>query len=136
MNVSKIRWMIGSVGLAASLAGAASGQCFVDKIVDDDFGIFNLMGSAVDIYGSNRMVLGAPSSGSGGRVFFFERSAPQQWAEIEEIASPDGGGGDLEYFGRAVAIYGNFAAVSGVVVWCVAIGRAGRSVAFADVGLR
>jgi len=108
MNVSKIRWMIGSVGLAASLAGAASAQCFADKLVDNNPGILNFMGAAVDIYGSTRVMLGAPSTGTGGRVYFFDRTGPMQWTEIDELVSPDADS-DLEFFGRAVAMYSSFA---------------------------
>jgi hypothetical protein len=110
VNTSKLRCIIGAVGLAAGLANAANAQCFAEKIVDNNPGILNFMGSAVDLYGANRAVLGAPSTGSGGRVFFFERSAPQVWTEIDEIISPEGPG-SVDLFGRAVAIYGNFAVV-------------------------
>ncbi len=109
MNVSKIRWMIGSVGLAVGLAGATNAQCFSDKLVDDNPGILNFMGSAVDIYGTTRVMLGAPSTGTGGRVYFFDRTGPMQWTEIDELVSPDAPTSDLEYFGRAVAMYSSFA---------------------------
>jgi hypothetical protein len=102
--------IIGSVAVAMSLAGAAGAQCFADKIVDDDPGSLNFLGSSVDIYGTTRAVAGAPSTGSGGRIVFFERSGSQQWNEVDEITSP-AGPGSPDHFGAAVAIYGDFAVV-------------------------
>jgi hypothetical protein len=109
VNLRHLWSLTASVGLVTSLASTAGAQCFADKLVDDNPGILTFMGSSVDVYGSSRVMLGAPGYGSGGRIYFFERTGPQAWTEIDEIVTPEN---QEEAFGHAVAIYGNFAVTS------------------------
>jgi hypothetical protein len=121
---ARTKWYdLASIALAAGLGASVQAQCNGDKIFDDNPGILVFAGSAVDIYGE-RCLLGAPGYGTGGRVLFFERSAPQQWFEVEEIVGP--GGGAADYYGSAVAIYSTFAAVGARETTVGADSRTGR----------
>ncbi len=107
MDISKFSWTAGAAALA--LTGTARAQCYASRLFPDKPVAGDVLGSAVDI-SDTRAILGAPRTGNDGRVVIFERTGPRQWSQIQAIESPETVD-PLEYFGAAVAIEGNFAAV-------------------------